>query len=227
MLVCRRQIFKVSINEREENNMNRQKIDKRYMEGGIFINPDYIKRASGEGKLELVARENNRATLGSEYNIYIGIKGTRYVLMHIKRNQYTVINKRVWCLKNGKWIQLAKRLANRFHFKIGNGEITTRPRKKQRSNKKTLYLYRVIMSFSLYGDIDKLDTNTDVHHVMDRYFNMISCLRYINHSEHLSYHFENGNDSRREGRIIESYEEFCDFLEEIKRVDRMASIMEM
>ena len=83
------------------------------------------------------------------------------------------------------------------------------------------------MSFSLYGDIDKLDTNTDVHHVMDRYFNMISCLRYINHSEHLSYHFENGNDSRREGRIIESYEEFCDFLEEIKRVDRMASIMEM
>ena len=83
------------------------------------------------------------------------------------------------------------------------------------------------MSYSLYGCVDGLDSAKDVHHVNERYYNMHNCLRYVDRDVHLNYHFDTGNKSKRDGKIIKNYKEFCDFLNEIKRVDKMASIMQL
>lgn len=206
---------------------NRHYYDERYKEGVVHIDPEFIKKASESNLLELITREKTEAVLGGDFNIYIEIKGTNYVLMHIKKNQYIVINRRIWCKKTKKWIHLAKRLANGFHFKLNNGEVTTQPRVKHKCKKKTMYIYRIIMSYSLYGCVDGLDSAKDVHHVNERYYNMHNCLRYVDRDVHLNYHFDTGNKSKRDGKIIKNYKEFCDFLNEIKRVDKMASIMQL
>ena len=206
---------------------NRYVVDERYREGVVHIAPRFIKRASEENILELVARENNRALLGGNYNIYIGIKNTDYVLLHIKHNYYTVINKRVRSQKTGRWIHLPKRLCNDFHFTVNNGEVTTSPRVKHKSKRKTLYVYRIIISLILYECVDALDSQKDVHHIEKRYFNLVNCLRYVDASVHKKYHSHAGNKRKREGEIIESYTEFCELVNEIKRVDKISIIMPM
>lgn len=48
--------------------------DERYEEGVVHIDPKFIKMASEDNKLELLARENSRAVLGSDLNIYMKVK---------------------------------------------------------------------------------------------------------------------------------------------------------
>lgn len=201
--------------------------DARYIEGAIYIDPEMIKMASEEGRLKLLARENDDAVLGGNFNIYIGINRTYYVLLHIKENYYTVINQRVWCVKTQRWIQVVKRFANGFHFNINNGEVTTQPRQKYNSKKKTLSIYRIIMSLALYNEVDMLNSIMDVHHVLWRYLNTINCLRYVDEYTHRKFHYKDGNRSKRNGLVIDNYQEFLDLLEEIKRADEMASILPM
>ena len=73
---------------------------------------------------------------------------------------------------------MVRRLAKGFHFTINDGEITTQPRKNQKSNKKTMYLYRIIISYALYNCVDGLESTMDIHHVDERFLNTVNCLRY-------------------------------------------------
>lgn len=201
--------------------------DSRYREGVMHIAPEIIKKANDNNLLSLLDRENDDAVLGGNFNIYIGINSTDYVLMHIKENYYTVINRRVWCEKTQRWIQLVKRFANGIHFNVNNGEITTQPRQKYNSKKKTLSIYRIIMSLALYNEVDMLNSTMDVHHVLWRYLNTINCLRYVDECDHRKFHYKKGNKSKRDGIVIKNYNEFLNMIKEIKRVDKMASIMPM
>lgn len=205
----------------------RKELDKRYEDCAIFIAPEEIKKACMAGKLGVIDKENEYARVGGTFNIYFGIKGTKVVLMHIKKNLYVVIDKTIKCKKTGKWIFLVKRLAKGFHFNISNGEVVAYARIRHGVTQKNIKLSRVVIGLAEYGDIKGLKSFMDAHHVAKRFMNTVNCIRLVDESIHWKYHSQVGYDSRREGKIIRTEYELDQLIKEVKKMNRDSSVMKM
>lgn len=181
----------------------------------ITIEPGVIEEAIQAGDLVQIAERQGRK--GGNNTYYSCSKlGDNTVLMHVKNNMYTTINRYVYCESLNRRVDVIPVLTQ-FSFCSG---LTTSNRcsimagtpvaLKKQGFSATLYFTRVIASIEKYGELRPLASDYDVHHKSDCWDNRQYMIMYILSSLH------NHRNNHMTGRNIRSYSDFmwlCNYLE--------------
>lgn len=162
---------------------------------------------------------------GENVNIYMRINtptsGNRFALMHI-RGGYCVVIPYIMCCEDGVERNLVEQLERHYYTFNGFFNVYTNDKMKN------IYLYRQILAFYYYGDINaELPVGKEVHHVDYRFYNLIECLRLVTSAKHDQFTKSDVSQWRNEGKKIYTLQELEKFLLSIEDVANDCSEKEM
>jgi len=147
----------------------------------ITIEPHIIVEAQAAGLISLL-----RVSRGKQ--LYFAVQGDcteNSVLVHLKDNRYTVINR--YILHRGKVVDLVDFL---YYFKIsiqsqaGRDYLGIRTGRDNHNRQSSLFLHRVIVSLYLSGVYDESHQEHVVHHKSATWDNRIERLQLLLKTEH-------------------------------------------
>ena len=147
---------------------------------------------------------------GRDANVYMHIRYTNFVIMHIKNNLCVIIPKKITS-KDGECIAVVKRL-RQYYFNISsNDEVECDIMGKKHK------LYRMLCALGEYGNERyRLPKYMDVHHKWWRYINIPECMTLMTKKKHIALHIKISKKSQRKGKLIRTHEALMEFIRELK-----------
>lgn len=147
---------------------------------------------------------------GRDANVYMHIRYTNFVIMHIKNNFCVIIPKKI-VSKDGDYIDVVKRL-KQYYFYINNNEEVECGIKGKKYR-----LYRMICALVEYGNERYiLPKDMEVHHKWWRFINLPECMTLMAKKKHATIHEKISQKSHRKGKIIRNHEALMEFIRELK-----------
>jgi hypothetical protein len=202
----------------------------KYRECLIYIGKEVIEQEQAKGKKSMLdseplattmptsnrVKKNARQGWGNSENIYLRIKNSNMLLMHIKKGYCVIVPEYVHSCSGGKK-SIIEHMSTMYFTYDNKGEIVSS--KKDTQNRK---LYRKIMALKYFGSttaklIAKSKGTTDVyevHHKFNRWLNTEEAMKLVNKKQHSN--IKEGQKSHRDGRCIWSAKELENFLNSIK-----------
>jgi hypothetical protein len=197
----------------------------KYTECMIKIEKEVIDQELVKGKESMLDSEPLATTMpksnrvkktaipgwGNSQNIYMKIKGTNMILLHVKDGKCIIVPEYVQTA-SGTPKSIIEHMATTY-FTIDNDKnnvVSTIG-----INKK---IYRQIIALKKYGNTDeKLPSDFEVHHKYARWLNTEEAMLMLNREQHSK--IRNGQKSHRAGRQIDSTERLEDCLKNINRIN--------
>lgn len=185
-------------------------IGKKYNRNFIIIEEDVIQEAIAKRVIKVVGENYRR-----NGNIYYRVNTLHNaILMRVKSNCYLVINEVVEY--NGFMINLVPILSS-FSFCIsGTRDKEHNSRERVKGNittEKNEYIERIIYSLITSGEVNKLDSNYQVHHKWLTFDQREGTTILIPKKSHTH------RKSHLRGRYVYSIEAFHDLVKELERAE--------
>jgi hypothetical protein len=191
----------------------------KYRDCLIYIDKEVIEEDQAKGKesmldskpLVTVMPTSNRVKnlankgWGNDENIYIRIKETNMILMHIRGNYCIIVSEYINLCKGGKK-SIIEHISSSYFSINEKCDVVTAG-----GNNKSKKLYRQIMALQKNGTTtDKLSAEDEIHHKFARWLNTQEAMKIVDKITHID--IENGQKSHRYGRVIKSAEDLKNFL---------------
>ena len=147
---------------------------------------------------------------GHDANVYMQIRYTNFVIMHVRDNLCVIIPRKV-ISEDGRCIDVVERL-KQYYFSINKkGYVCTL------YNGRWYKLYRMLYALMMYGDERILIPHDyEVHHKWWRYINILECMTLMTKNKHDAIHKKISKKSHRKGKIIRNHKALMEFIRELK-----------